>query len=147
MNNEILKKKALDEYQQAEKQIQKICCSTPNYDMALVSYNKAFTYYIGLKDNPKIIEISDKIVHCNRKINNYLGIALQYEKILNYLSKDTSPIYFIKICNYFELSYKARLEINDIYKSACILITFIKYLDKINCSDDSKYLYLIKKTT
>ena len=140
-----LSKKARKEYMNAENEIKKSCCSMPSYEMALPSYSKAYVWYKSLKENAMVIEISDKIILCNQKIKNYIGIAIQYENIADYLTM-FAPVHFTDICKYYKLGYHAYLDVGNIHKSALMLIKNLKYLDKIKYDDKIKYLEIIDKT-
>lgn len=145
MNTEILNKKALEEYTKAENEFKKSCCSTPSYEMALPSYAKAYTLYKSLKETTIVMEISDKIIFCNQKIRNHIGIATQYANITTYMTM-FAPTYFSEICKYFELEYRSYLDIDNINRSASTLIKYLKYLDKMKYENESKYLEIINKT-
>lgn len=145
MNTEILNKKALEEYTKAENEFKKSCCSTPSYDMALPSYGTAYTLYKSLKETTMVMVISDKIIFCNQKIRNYIGIATQYANITTYLTM-FAPTYFNEICKYYELQYRSYLDMDDTNRSASTLIKYLKYLDKMKCENESKYLEIINKT-
>jgi hypothetical protein len=145
MDNVKLSKKAREGYIKAENEIKKTCCSEPSYEMALPSYKAVYTYYKSLKDTGMVIEISDKIILCNQKIRNYIGIATQYENITEYLTM-FAPVYFTDICKYYESGYKAYLDIDNINKSASTLIKYLSYLDKMNSDDEIRYLEIIEKT-
>jgi len=144
MDTEKLSMKAREKYMKAENEIKKGCCSAPSYETALPSYAKAYVWYKSLKETAMVIEISDKIILCNQKIRNYIGIAIQYENITDYLTM-FAPVHFTDICKYYELGQRSFLEINNINKSASMLVKNLKYFDKIKCEDESKYLDIINK--
>jgi hypothetical protein len=144
MDNNKTRQKAYEEYKIAEKYFNNKCCTSPSYDMAIISYNKSYNYYKYLKDTVMVLDISEKIIICNQKISNYIGVAIQYENIINYLIINKS-INYNEIIKYYEYGYNTYLFINEINKSIQILLQCLKYLEKIKYEEINKYNEIIDK--
>jgi hypothetical protein len=131
--------KAIDYWIQGEKYLNSSCCSTPNYESAVGLYSRAYTLYKFEKNKDLAIKCSDKIVLCHSKLNNLIGICVQLENLIDYLSTN-HPESINKIKeSVFKCHTTYKISSNNI--NACyVLIKYFKYLNKIKNSDADEHL-------
>lgn len=135
---------AKKEYVKGNKDYEAACCKSPDFASAIINYDRALKKYKILMRTIEVKDIYSRLIDCNLKIYNHLGVAIKYEEFGDYLKTQDSE--YFNVIDVYQNASIMFLKIGDNVRSITVLLKLIKYMTHSNMSSNESITDVCNKT-